>query len=198
PVHRHERPRRDEPAGLAVGDEEEAVAVGLHVDRRLLAADIDVGEHQLVDAVIVPGLGRRRLDLPFDLAGIGIDGEGARAAGIGELAEIGRSGAAHRRVPRRRIAGAVESRVGLGIVGADIPGGAAAMLPAVAFPGVVAGLAGARDGPGLPQLLAAGDIIGLERAARAVFAAGEADDRHVFDDERRRGVGLAVLVVDDL
>src|SRR6185437_13659711 len=98
------------------------------------------------------------LDLPFDLASVRIDREGAGAAGIGELAEIRSPCAAHGGIPRSWVAGAVEHGVGLRIIGSDIPGRAAAVLPTVALPGVVAGLTWTGDRPALPQLPSRGDI----------------------------------------
>src|SRR5262249_376054 len=117
---------------------------------------------------------------------------------IAQLAVVAVAGAPHGRVPGTRVAGAVEHRIGLGIVGADQPGHTAAVLPAVALPGVVAGLARTGHGPGPPHLLAGLDVVGLQAAARAVFAAAEAGDDLVLHDERRRGDHRALLVVDDL
>src|SRR6185437_3534518 len=106
------------------------------------------------------------LDLPFDFASVRIDREGAGAAGIGELAEVRSPCAAHGGIPRTWIAGAVEHRVRLRVIGSDIPGCSAAVLPTIALPGVVARLTRTGDRPALPQLPSRGDIEGLQRPTR--------------------------------
>ena len=95
----------------------------------VVAADLEVGEHELVDAVIVPGVFRRALDVPLDLAGVGIERQRRSGVEVGELAEIAVAGASGRAVfhgpgllvPQKTV-------LVFGIVGADQPGRAAAVL----------------------------------------------------------------------
>ena len=189
---------RDHLAGFPVGDEEEAVAIGLHQDRRVGSADLQVGQQQFVDAVIVPGVGRRALDVPLDLAGVGVDGESRCGIKVRQLAEVAIPGRAHAGVPGSRIAGPPVHSIGLRIVGADQPGRAAAVKAGVALPRVATGLTRRRDGIGLPELLAVVQIERQKCAAYAVFATAEAGDDLVANDERRRGDDGTLLVVDDL
>ena len=86
----------------------------------------------------------------------------------------------------------------LGIVRAGQPHRAAAQLPAVAQPGVVAELAGPRHRVPAPQLLAGGRVVGVEESARAELAAGDADEHLVFHDERRARQAVAEHRVRDL
>src|SRR5262249_6603016 len=60
------------------------------------------------------------------------------------------------------------------------------MLPALlaVLPGLVAGLAGTRDGVGAPELLAGVEVGRVDIAADAELAAGRAHDRDVADHER--------------
>src|SRR5215510_3255576 len=60
------------------------------------------------------------------------------------------------------------------------------MLPTLlaVLPGLVAGLAGAGDGVGAPDLLAGVEIGAVDPAADAELAAGRADDRDVANDQR--------------
>src|ERR1700733_3475734 len=103
----------------------------------------------------------------LDLAGVGI--EPAHGTAVEIVAGVIGAG------PRRGVAGAPVNRPGVVVVGAGHPGGSAAGFPVVAAPGVMAGLAFARNSKSPPQLLA---VIGVERnniAANAEFAAGTAD-----------------------
>src|SRR5690349_25030399 len=100
--------------------------------------------------------------------------------------------------PWRGITDAPIDGLGVLVVGPGHPGRAAALLPIVAAPGVVARLAFARNRESAPQLLA---IIGIERddvAAHAELAAGAADDHLTVDDQRHQRQILAFLVVLDL
>src|SRR5712691_10938687 len=74
------------------------------------------------------------------------------------------------------------------------------MFPALlaVLPGLVAGLAGARDGVGAPNLLAGVEVGAINEAADAVFAAGGADDRHVAHYQRRERKRLGDVGVGDL
>src|SRR5665213_4573202 len=104
----------------------------------------------------------------LDLAGVGIEPEHRAAVEI----VAGVIGAR----PGRGVSGTPVDRPGVLVVGPGHPGGSAAGIQVIAAPGVMAGLAFARDRKGPPQLLA---VIGVERddiAANAEFAARAADD----------------------
>ena len=73
-----------------------------------------------------------------------------------------------------------------GSYGAGQPGAAAAGLPAVTFPRVVAEFAGPRNRVEAPQVLS-GDIVHIEKSTQRVLAAGMTHDDLVLDDERRAG-----------
>src|SRR5256885_7660264 len=124
PVDFHERLGRAQLAGLAIGRIEEAVAVGLHQRRDGLAADPQIGEHRLVDAVIVPHVGRRHLIGPGDSAGIGVERDLRGRVEVPVLAVLARVGAARVRAPWSGVARAPVDEVELGIVRAHVPGGA--------------------------------------------------------------------------
>src|SRR5579883_3064007 len=74
------------------------------------------------------------------------------------------------------------------------------MFPALlaVLPGLVAGLAGARNRVGAPRRLAGVEIRRLDEAADAEFAAGGAHNGEVADDERRDGKRLPHRWVGDL
>src|SRR5574343_821018 len=121
---------------LAVGtiiDEEETVTVGLAASLDDLAGlrILEVEGNEFVDAVKVPAVVRGALEVPNDLAGVGVDSDG----GAGEQV-VARTVVA---VPRSRVAGAGEDQVGFRIVGGAVPGGSAAGLPQVTLPGGVGG-----------------------------------------------------------
>jgi hypothetical protein len=76
------------------------------------------------------------------------------------------------RLPGARIADAPVERVGVGVVAPSQPGRGAASLPGVVLgPSLAAGLSGRGNGLGLPFQLAGLDVVGLEIAANAIFAA---------------------------
>src|SRR3569833_157647 len=100
----------------------------------------------------------------LDLAGVGIERE--HRGGVEIVAGMSLAG------PRRGVADAPIDRLGLLVVIAGHPGGAAAVLPVVSLPGLVARLAFARNGEGPPQLLAVLGVIGGDIAAHAKLAAG--------------------------
>ena len=134
---------------------------------------------------------RRELVVPLAPAGVGIQ----RDDRIGEQVV---AVSAHRAIGhRRRIPDRPVERVELGIVGAGQPGAAAAGLPAVALPRVVAEFSRSRNRVESPQPLP-GHVVGVEETAERVFAAGVADDDLVLHDERRAGDVEAFHRVGDL
>src|SRR5205814_7674027 len=71
------------------------------------------------------------------------------------------------------------------IVGTRDPNRGAAMLPRVSVrrPGLVSGFTGPRNGVEAPNFLPGFGIVGGEKAADAVFAAGSSHNDFVFHDE---------------
>src|SRR5262249_18389036 len=149
----------------------------------------------LGDLVVVIRILRGVLEAPLDLAVVRVDGEHARRPLVvaGAIRDV---------VVGTGIADALVEGVGLRIVGRGLPDRAAAVLPAVLaiLPGLVAGLAFARDGVGPPCGLAGVEVGRFDIAADAELAAGGADDGEVADDQRRdrqrfadRGVGDLAL-----
>src|SRR5262249_12313002 len=94
------------------------------------------------------------------------------------------------------VADAPIDQVELGIVGAVLPGRAAAVLPGVVLgPGLRARLARRRNGVAPPQVLSGVGIPAVEEAARGAVAAGDAADHDAVRDQRRDDAGVALLVV---
>src|SRR5690348_7567331 len=104
------------------------------------------------------------LVIGLDLAGAGIEPQ--HGAGIEIVAWMQGTR------PSCGVAAAPIDGLGVLVVGAGHPGGAAAGLPVVALPGVMAGLALAGDGEGSPQLLAVFGIEGRDITADTELAAG--------------------------
>ena len=129
---------------------------------------------------------RHKLEVPFQLAGIGIEGDGGIRiqviAGPDVAVPIG-----------RWIAHAPDNQVLRRVVSARHPGGSATAFPGVAAPAFAARLAGFRNGPEAPAAFAGFQIVGIEETANAVFAARNAGDHHVLDDQRRAREAVAVL-----
>ena len=71
------------------------------------------------------------------------------------------------------------------------------MLPRVARPRIVAGLAGLRDGIEFPDLLSGADVERGDPAIDAVFVRRRPEDDFVLDDERRDIELKALLPVDE-
>ena len=167
-----------ELAGHAVEHVHEAVAIGPEHRLGRRAAPIDVGEHGHLRRVVVHLVVRRELVVPLQLARVGVEREHAVAVEV-----VAEPVAA---VPvGRRIAGAEEHEVRLGIVGARVPDGGAAFLPRVARPRVVAGLAGPGNRVDAPHFLAGRRVERRDDPADAEVAARGADDDLVLHDDRR-------------
>ena len=194
----HKRVGAQQVAVGAVGHKEEAIAVSLGAGLDHLAVFFQVERDEFVHAVKVPAVMRRGLQVPLDFAVVRVDGQGGGGVQVVALAGP--------RVPRRRIAGAHEDGVGFRVVGAAQPGGAAALLPLVAFPGGVqraghgAFLAIERahmafDHRTRPHQLASLGVAGFHLADNAEFTAGHAGDDLALHDHRRGGVRVTGLVV---
>ena len=176
-------------AGRAVQHIDVAVAVGLGQGFDLLPAALDREQEQVGVAVVVPDVVRRELEVPLHLAGVGIQGQYRVGVQVVPLAHVA--------VPvRRGVARRPVEQVGLRVVRAGHPRRGAAVLPGVARPGFRPGLAGLRDGVAPPFAHARIDVVGVDVAADAVLAPGDADDQVVTDHQRGRGgaepVGVAV------
>src|SRR3984957_9339749 len=162
----------DERAGGAVERIEEAVARGVVPELAVLAVDFGVDDRMLGNLVEVERVIRRVLEAPLDLAVVGIEREHARRPLVVARPVL--------RIPvGAGIADALIDGVCLRIVGGGFPNWRAAVLPMVlaVLPGIVAGLARARDGVGPPRLLAGIEIGGIDEPADAEFTAGGTDDR---------------------
>ena len=176
-------------AGRAVQHIDVAVAVGLGQGFDLLPAALDREQEQVGVAVVVPDVVRRELEVPLHLARIRVQGQHRVGVQVVALAHVA--------VPvRRGVARRPVEQVGLRVVRAGHPGRGAAVLPGVARPGFRPGLAGLRDGVAPPFARARLDVVGVDVAADAVLAAGDADDQVVADHQRGSGpaepVGVAV------
>ena len=120
----------DERARDAVEHVVEAVLVGLHDDFARPAVDREIGEHQSLNAVEVPGIAGSVLVIPLQLTGIGFDREDRADIKVVlalRFAQLFR--------PRAAVAGADVNQVGIRIVCDAVPDrAAAAQLPPVAGP----------------------------------------------------------------
>src|SRR5580704_17660912 len=128
------------------------------------------------------------LKIPFEFAGVGIEGEQRVAIKIVARASFAA-------IAGRGIAGGPESRVRGGIVRTGDPGGRAADFPGGGFPSLVAWLAGAGNGVEAPFAFPGGGVVRVNEAANAVFAAGYAHDDEIFNGERRERDAVAFAIV---
>ncbi len=189
--------------GVTVEGVGKTVTIEVHGGFPLLALHIDVGEDDLVDAVVVPLVERGHLIDPLGDAGVDVTTpEGHRPLVVaGTLS----------RVPGRGVARAVVHQVDFRVVRIPAPGATAADLPLVALPGldraVLAdrlaerhGLLGidqnlvvGADRVTAPHLLAGVHVVRGDVALHAELAARNTDDDLVLDRQNGRGVGLALL-----
>ena len=116
PVHLHPGLARDELSRHAIEHVIEAVFVGLHDHFALPPFDGEIGQHQLLHAVVVPGIAGNHLEIPFQFAGIGLHRE--NGAGIEIILALGFTNLFG---PRPRVAGADVEQIRLGIIGHSIP-----------------------------------------------------------------------------
>src|SRR5262245_3908824 len=133
---------------------------------------------------------RRELKVPAQAAEVRVeshDGAGVEIVASAVVAVVVGPG----------IAGAPVDKIEIRVVRAGNPGGAAAGLPAVPVPGLVAGLPRAGDRPPAPEAAARRDLVGIDKTPDAVFTAGHTDDHLVADREWSSGEGVAGLVVCD-
>ncbi len=110
---------------------------------------------------------RRLLEVPHDLAGIGVERDRARREQVVARPEL-------RIEAREGVAGAVIEKIGGGVVGGGLPYAAAADAPGVVvvLPGLRPRFARRRDREGAPDELAVIGVEGADPAAGAKLAAG--------------------------
>ncbi len=192
PGHLDEGMSGQELAVGAVQRVEEAVAI--RPQHQLAHAAVPLRVHQDGDLgrVVVVGIVGAELKMPFQFAGVGVQGE--RRIGI----EIGAF--ALRRVPvRAGIADAPIGQVEFGVVGSGDPDGRAAVTPGVAGgPGIVARFAGPGNGVEAPDLLSRLRVVSGHETADPVLAARYAHDHLVLYHERRERHGVAGFIVGHL
>ena len=190
PVHLHERRAEEETAVRAIEHVEKSVAVRPEHRLGRRAAPVEIGQHGDLDGVVVVGVVRRELEVPLQLSGIRIERHDAVGVEIVARPQI--------RVPvRTGIPDAPERQVRRRIVGRRHPQRSAAGLPRVAFPGFVAGLAGPGNRVEAPDFLSGARVECRDKTADAVFAAADADEHLVLDDERRHRDRVAELRIPD-
>src|ERR1700679_3787912 len=133
---------------------------------------------------------RRELEMPAELSARQIQGEqraGIQVVALASVAVPVRSGIAH----------APEENASLRVEGSRSPGGAAAGLPAVVCPGLIAGFTRCRHGIEAPGTLAGLRVVGIEKPAPSRFPAADADDHLAGGGNRCRGDGEAGMPVSD-
>src|SRR6266700_3702635 len=97
-----------------------------------LAVNGAVGEHTLVDAVIIPGVMRSHLIRPRSHSGVRVTGED----GHGPFVVTRPLGG----IPRPRVSASVVKQVEIRIVGIPAPGGTAAEFPLIVAPSLETGI----------------------------------------------------------
>ena len=191
PGLQRERLAEQELARRPVEGVVEAVAVGPEHRLAGLAVHLDVGEDGNLDGVPVVDVVGGELEVPRHLAGVAVEGEhrvGVEVVAQPHLAAVVGAG----------VAGAPVDEVQLGVVRAGDPGRRPARPPRVAQPRAVVGVVGPGNGVGAPLALAALGVVGVEEAADAELAAGDARHHPVLHDERRRRLAVAAPVVGHL
>src|SRR5258705_3813308 len=161
---------REKRAIGAIEHIQKAVAVGLYNEFSRLTAESAVHKDGSFDGVVVEQVVRRELEIPFELAGVRI--EGKQAIGVEVVArprtsiEVG-----------RRITGAPEDGVQFRVKRAGHPGGATAEFVAFTRPTGGAEFSRAWNRPEAPYFRTALGIVGRHKAAYAIVAArGSHDD----------------------
>src|SRR5205807_7687601 len=132
--------RLDNRAVRALHGVGETIARRMGDELARLAGDLAVDEDVGADLVVIPAVVGGVLEVPVHLPGLGFIGDDA--VGV-EVVARPRVGVHH----RHRIAGAPESLVADGIIGAGHPDCTAAAAPGIVgvLPGFAAGLAGGGD-----------------------------------------------------
>ncbi len=174
-----------------IEDVVEAVAIRLNEQLSPLSSERRVDEHRNLDCIPVVHIVRRELEIPLQLAGIGI--ERNHAFGIEVVTfpyfaiEIGRG-----------IADSPVNKIQFRVVAAGQPCVAAAGLPRVSGPCFASRLARLWDRVPSPQPLAGFRIIGIQKTVQAMIAGRDAHDDLAFDRERRDRAPVAVACFREL
>ncbi len=151
-------------------------------EHQLPAADVD--QHAFEDFVHVERFAGHVLEIPGELAVVGIQGHGR----TGEERLVARLRTAADAQPGLGLRDAPVGLVEIGIVAAGDPGIAAgAQQVRKLAPGIAARLALARHGLKLPELLAAGRVVGADEAAlefSVLCAARQTLDHFSMDHDR--------------
>src|ERR1044071_229330 len=143
-----------ECSGSAIKHIVEAVAAGDHY--QLAAAGID--QHRHVGRIPVVDIVRSELEMPAELAGIGIQSDQRAGGEIVTLAAIAI-------VVGAGIAGAPVDQIESRVVGAGDPSGRATGFPAIALPGVMTGLTGTGHRPEAPEAAAGLRVVSVQETA---------------------------------
>ena len=188
PIHLDKRFAEQELSGCAIEHVEEPIAVCPKHDFARTALPLHIRKHGNLGGVVVELVVRRELVVPLQLAGIGVERDHGAAVQIVAIAFVA--------VPVWSwISNTPIGEIQIRIVGTRDPNRGAAMFPRVSVrrPGLVSGFTGTRNGVEAPNFLPGFGIVGGEKAADAVFAAGSSHNDFVFHDEwsqRHRITGL--------
>src|ERR1051326_3933257 len=161
-------------------DVKDTVPIGPHHDLARTPLPFDVGQYGNLRRVVVELIVRRKLVVPFELAGIGVECHDRARIEVVPWTWISIPvGAGVSRTPI--------SQVEFRIVAAGGPNGTAAMSPGVSAPGLVAGLAGFGNHVEAPLFVAGFGIERRDVAANAIFTACGTKNDLIFRDERHQG-----------
>ena len=188
PIHSGVRRSQEEFSVRAIERVEIAIAIGLHNRLHCLPFDVEIDQHRIGHGVPIVRVMWRELEMPLELARVGIDRHQAARVQIVAGAHV----AIH---ARPGVARAPIDQVQIGIVGSGDPCGPAAALPRVARPGISARLAFGRNGVKAPGAFTRLRIVGVNEATNTVFAAGDAENDEIFHGERREREAVAFAVV---
>ena len=160
---------------------EEPVAREMADDLAAPAVERRVVQHVHADFVVVPGIVRRVLEVPRQLAGVDVQGDDGVGVEVVARARL-------RIVNRHRIAGAPDGELRRRVVGAGLPQAAASGLPGVVgiLPGFAARIARLRHDVPAPELLARSRIERRDPAARLGVAGAVGDNHLAVGGDRRR------------
>src|SRR5262249_10835020 len=151
--------------------------IGLHQQFAILAAPHSIDENDVLHRIPIVPIVRRELIMPFAPAGIRIERDHRVREEIVTIAAHGTIN-----LSAWISDGPIEC-VQIGVIRTRKPRRSRAVFPTVAGPRIAAELAWLRNGIPAPHLLSGCGIVGIEKAARAEFTAGHADDDFVFNDE---------------
>ena len=169
----------------------------VHVNQNLahLSLNLPVHQQDFIGGIVVPNVVRNLLEVPAQLAGVGIQRDHAGGVEIHVLGLVGSRGYPIGIVEIRcGVAGSPVDQVEFGIERAGEPGRSAPVAPTVSLPGFIALFT--RSGHDVP---APGDTTSLrvergEIAAMRLIATVATHDDLVLDNERRGEVIAATLL----